>query len=223
MRDFIKKYLGPRFEEQGLDCEIWAGTIERGSYDAWVNTILRDEDAAKFIKGLGFQWAGKGCVQKTNVSWPDFPMVQTENECGDGLNTWGHAIHVFNLLWHYITNGVSAYVYWNMVLQPFGGSTWGWKQNAMVTVDPATLEVTYNPEFFVMKHFAGFVRPGAKVCRVTGSWAGNAVAFENTDGTKAVMICNPLQDDHTFVLDLDGEIVEAVLPAGSVNTFAVGA
>ncbi len=28
MRDFIREYLGPRFREAGVACEIWAGTID---------------------------------------------------------------------------------------------------------------------------------------------------------------------------------------------------
>ena len=94
------------------------------------------------MSGVGLQWAGKGALQRAAASWPEQRIMQTENECGEGLNTWEYAHYVFRLFHHYITNGVSAYVYWNMVLPPGGRSTWGWPQNSMTTVDSETGRVT---------------------------------------------------------------------------------
>jgi glucosylceramidase len=165
MRDFIRDHLGPRFEAAGEPCEIWAGTIERGQlvgwqpetldsecYHSWLHTILDDPAARRFVKGVGYQWAGKGALAHTRAEWPDLPVIQTENECGEGKNTWSYAFYVFDMLWQYFSQGCRAYVYWNMILPPGGESTWGWKQNTLVTVDGATGAVTYNPEFHVMRH-----------------------------------------------------------------------
>ncbi|MGQ0603614.1 MAG: glycoside hydrolase family 30 protein, partial [Anaerolineales bacterium] len=154
MRDFIRDYLGPGFRAAGVACEIWAGTLERPDYDAWAHTILRDPCARQFVAGVGYQWAGKGAVQRTHQSWPELRLMQTENECGDGENTWTYAHYVFNLAHHYLSNGVNSYMYWNMLLPPSGRSTWGWHQNSLITIDPVQQTVTYNPEFYVMKHFA---------------------------------------------------------------------
>lgn len=101
------------------------------------------------MSGVGYQWAGKGAVQRTHQSWPDLRLLQTESECGEGSNTWEYAHYVFTLLHHYLSNGVNGYVYWNMVLPPGGRSTWGWPQNSMLTVDATLQTVTYNPEFYV--------------------------------------------------------------------------
>ncbi|HXV30603.1 MAG TPA: glycosyl hydrolase, partial [Sinorhizobium sp.] len=88
MRDFIRDDLGPAFRAAGLDTEIWAGTIERGDFNGWAGTIFSDPEAAAYIKGVGFQWAGRHAVQRTRQAYPDLPIVQTENECGDGANGW---------------------------------------------------------------------------------------------------------------------------------------
>ena len=117
IRDFIRDDLGPAFEAAGLDTEIWAGTIERGDFNEWAGTILSDPTTAKYIKGLGFQWAGKHGVQRTRQAYPDLPIIQTENECGDGNNDWDYAHYVFDLIQHYLSNGAEAYLYWNMVLE----------------------------------------------------------------------------------------------------------
>jgi glucosylceramidase len=218
MRDFIRDYLGPGFERLGIDCEIWAGTIERGDFNKWGHTILSDPVARRYIAGMGYQWAGRDAVQRTHESWPNLRLMQTENECGEGKNDWEHAFHVFDLFQHYITNGVSAYVYWNMVLAPGGRSTWGWTQNSMICIHPETKEVTYNPEFYVMKHFSHFILPGARRAILNGPWTANAVAFENPDGALAVIIKNPQSSVGFVRLQWAENTREVQLPAQSINT-----
>mgnify|MGYP001811335259 CR=1 FL=1 len=122
---------------------------------------------------------------------------------------------------HYHVNGASAYVYWNMVLEPEGRSTWGWKQNAMVTVDPGTGKMVFNPEFYVMKHFSHFIDPGAVRLETKGHWAGNAVAFRNPDGRRIVVVGNGLGRTRNITLASAGETVAFELPPMSWNTFVL--
>ena len=191
MRDFIRDYLGPMFRKARMDCQIWAGTIERADVNTWAQLILSDDKARAYITGVGYQWAGKGAVQRTRMAWPNLPMIQTENECGDGQNSWDYAHYVFDLFQHYISNGVEAYVYWNMILQDGGESTWGWKQNSMISINPEKRTFKYNPEFYVMKHFAAYVEPGSHVLDLEGTWSANAIAFRNCDGRIVYVIHNP--------------------------------
>lgn len=224
LREFIRDYLGPAFEKHGLDTEIWLGTINApdpwqelmkkttSDFDTYANTVLSDPEAYKYVKGVGYQWAGKYAIQRTVQSYPELRYMQTENECGDGNNSWDYAKYVFNLYQHYFVNGVNSYIYWNMVLEPKGRSTWGWEQNAMVTVEPDLKQAVNNPEFYVMKHFAHFVAPGSRRIGLKGPWAGNSLAFELQDGGIAVIIANPFEDmrqlhlsdgvdTHTFELE----------------------
>jgi glucosylceramidase len=221
MRDFIRDYLGPLFQRENEPCEIWAGTLERSDVNAWVNPILCDARARAFVRGLGFQWAGKGAVQRAHQSWPELPILQTENECGDGHNTWAYAQYVFSLVHHYVANGAAGYVYWNMVLQPGGVSTWGWPQNSMITIDPDTGRVEYQPEFYVMKHFAHFVRPEAVALAVEGPWAANAVAFATPDSGILAVVANPFQQAVTVTLESGGASRSLRLPADSFNTICL--
>lgn len=214
LRDFIRDYLGPAL--RGRDCEIWLGTLNTDDYNGFVHTVLGDPTANRYVAGVGFQWAGKGAIQRTHASWPDKRLMQTENECGDGRNTWEYAEYVFGLLQHYLTNGANAYVYWNMVLETGGRSTWGWNQNSMITVDPRSRRVTWQPEFYVMKHFSGFIVPGARRLVVTGPWAGNSVAFVNPDGARVLVVHNPFPA--AAELRVAGGPA-ARLPARSFNTF----
>jgi len=221
LRDFIRDYIGPLFTREQLECEIWFGTLNTDDYDAFPNLALSDPAAKQYIAGVGVQWAGKGLVQRVHESWPDVRLMQTENECGNGQNDWEYAHYIFSLFRHYISNGVNAYVYWNMVLPPGGLSTWGWKQNSMITVDPATGDVTYNPEFYVMKHFSRFITPGAVRLGLSGQWTGNSVAFANPDGSMVVVAGNPFADAKELTFGTEQESFTVIMPGYSFNTFII--
>ncbi|MBT2288790.1 glycosyl hydrolase [Paenibacillus albidus] len=213
LKVFIRDYLGPAFERHGLDTEIWLGTInapepwdewlkkKATDHDAFAAVVLSDPEAYKYVKGVGYQWAGKHAIQRTVQSYPELRYMQTENECGDGENTWFYAKYVFNLYQHYFMNGVNAYIYWNMVLEPKGRSTWGWEQNAMLTAAPHLSEVIRNPEYYVMKHFSHFTRPGWVRTGLKGPWSAHAVAFQAPEGGVTLIVANPFGDSRTLQLE----------------------
>jgi glucosylceramidase len=203
MRDFVRDYLGPCFAAAGEGCEIWLGTLERcgqagapDGFDHWVNLVLADPAARRYVRGIGYQWAGKWLMARTRAAWPEFPIVQTENECGNGSNTWEYAGYVFDLCQHYLAHGAVAYVYWNMVLPSGGESTWGWKQNSLFRIDRVSGQVHTNPEFWVLKHYAHAVVPGARRISTRGRLSAQAVAFANPDGSRVVVLKNPF--DHVL-------------------------
>jgi glucosylceramidase len=220
LRDFIRDHLGPRFKAEGLDCEIWLGTIERADFDAWVNVALSDPAARAFISGVGFQWAGQGAVQRTYDSYPELPILQTESECGDGQNSWAHAHHVFGLIRHYIANGAAGYLYWNLLLQPGGESTWGWPQNSLYTVTPDG-QLKRNPELFVMRHASSTVTAGSVRLGISGPLAGDALAFSRPDGATVILVANPLEQERTLELETPHGFVSAKLEPRSFNSLTI--
>ncbi|PKG22783.1 glycoside hydrolase family 30 protein [Niallia nealsonii] len=231
LQEFIRDYLGPAFEKHGLDTEIWLGTINgivnhlfqksASDYDQMANTVLSDSEAYKYIKGVGYQWAGKYAIQQTVQSYPELKYMQTENECGDGKNSWEYAQYVFNLYRHYFINGANSYIYWNMALEPFGRSTWGWEQNSMITADPETKEVIYNPEYYVMKHFSHYIVPGAVRIDTHGHWTGNALAFQNQNGSEVIVIANPFKEHRELCIKANDLLYKTILEPESFNTIII--
>ncbi|MCO7125162.1 glycosyl hydrolase [Sporolactobacillus shoreicorticis] len=233
LRDFIKIYLGPTFGKLGLDTEIWLGTInspledtemvkdETTDYPLITGTVLSDPETYQYVKGVTYQWAGKSVLQRTVQSFPELGYLQSESECGNGRNTWVYAEYVFNLYRHYISNGVNGYLYWNSVLNDGGESTWGWHQNSMISINPDNGEVTYNPEYYVMKHFAHFVKPGAHVLDYSGHLYGESVAFENPDAEIVVVMSNSMNSARDITISVKGQTYEAVVQAHSFNTFVI--
>ena len=220
---FIGKYLGPTFKKRGITTKIFLGTINSEtaeSYDKYVNAVLTDPDASSYVEGIGMQWMSRYMVPFVQESWPEVYTVQTENECGDGNNDWDYAKYIFNLFRHYLTYGVRAYTYWNPVLANGGMSTWGWRQNSMISV--ADGHYTLNHEYYVMKHFSRFIKRGAVRIPLHGHWTSDTAAFRNPDGQIVVVTQNPFEKAHTVHMQIGEERYDISLPADSINTLVIG-
>jgi glucosylceramidase len=237
LREFIRDYLGPAFREAGLSTEIWLGTINAPGcdfnrlifdkwatedYDYFANTVLTDDNALQYIAGVSYQWGGKIAIQRTFESWwPRVRLMQSENECGFGDNTWEYARYNWTMLKHYIGNGAESYLYWNMVLEPLGQSTWGDPQNAMITVNPTTQQAVFNPDFYVMKHFSSVIRRGAVRLGAVGSMAADSLLFQNPDGSYVIEAFNPFKHTKRLQVELEGESYAFDLEPQSFNSMLI--
>ena len=205
----------------GLDTDIFLGTLnaDEKTYNDYANRIFHDKDASRYCKGVSYQWNGKYCLPQTHESFPDKMLIQSENECGNGNNDWDYATYIYSLFRHYLTNGVSAYVYWNMILEQGGMSSWGWHQNSMVVIEDGHYKLT--PEFYVMKHFSRYIQPGAVRLCLTGPWTGTSTAFRNPDGSVVLNTYNPFPMAQSVSFTVDGETYSFQLEPGSINTMVL--
>ena len=213
---FIGEYLGPEFAKQKLETEIWLGTINDPSF-AKMDTVLSNIESAKYIRGVGYQWAGKEAIGETHQKYPEMKLMQSENECGDGSNDWDAAIHTWGLLKHYFNNGANSYMYWNMMLEKHGMSVWGWKQNAMISIDSLGNYV-YNPEYYLMKHFSHFVKPGARLLKTNYE---NALVFQNVEGEIILIIENDRKETVIKTIRIDNKQLKVTLKPESFNTVSI--
>lgn len=213
---FIADYLGPRFEKENRQVNIWFSTLNVGD-PQYMRTALQNKKALKYIKGMGFQWDGKKSISTIYKEFPNMRLMQTENECGGGENNWNSALHTWDLMKTYLKNGAEAYTYWNFVLQTPGVSYWGWVQNSMITIDANTRQVVYNPEFYLMKHFSHFVEAGAYNIKTTGY--DDVLAFQNPDGSYIAVVANHLDQSRNLTLEIGEKKVRVTLKANSFNTF----
>jgi glucosylceramidase len=212
---FIGKYLGPKLEADQPGVDIWLGTIERPQIER-IDTILNDPNAGNYIKGIGFQWAGKDAIPQVKDKYQGYKLMQTETECGDGSNDWKAAEHTFGLMKHYFNNGANAYMYWNMILNETGKSQWGWKQNSMISIDSLTKAVNYHPEFYLMKHFSHYIQSGSY--KVESSDPG-CLAFKTDGGLVIVYYNQGAKVTRSFVIG--GQHFKAELNEQSFNTFFI--
>ncbi|MBU2997984.1 hypothetical protein KO500_16195 [Cellulophaga baltica] len=217
---FIADYLGPKFKTDGLDTEIWLGTVERPQIER-VENVLEYKNTKNYVTGVGFQWAGKGAIEGVHAKYPEMELMQTETECGDGSNDWKAAEHTFDLMKHYFKNGANSYMYWNMVLDETGKSQWGWKQNSMISIDSKTKAITYNPEFYLMKHLSAYVAPGSVKLAATGGDDDTIVFYNEAENKVVVLTYNNEDQNRELNFKINDKEINALLDAKSFNTFTV--
>lgn len=216
---FIGNYLGPAIKEKFPDTEIWYGTYERPSVEN-IDTIMQDPVISQYISGVSFQWAGKQAIPGVHKKYPGLRLMQSETECGRGTNDWAAAEYTFSLMKHYFENGISVYSFWNSVLDETGKSMWGWKQNSMITVNSTTKEVVYNPEFYLLKHFSHYIRPGAKKVKTEGENSG-LLAFQNPDNSLVLIIGNKQEAAAETTIGIGEKRLTVILEPHSFNTFII--
>jgi len=214
---FIGSYLGPALDKEKV--QIMFGTMERPNI-ALVDTIINDPLAGKYIKGIGFQWAGKKAIADAHQKYPNMRLYQSEQECGDGKNDWKYCSYAWTLMKHYLDNGANAYMYWNLSLDKDGFSRWGWRQNSLVSVDLMKKTFVYNFEYYLLKHVSHFVMPGARLLDTNGV-NSNMLAFVNPDKSIVVVVRNDEKAAKKINLKIGEIAINPLLKADSFNTFVV--
>lgn len=159
---FNSEYLAPTLKKAYPDVELILGTINTNRYD-YIDKILSDSTMLKSVSGVGFQWEGGQIIPRIREKYPKLRIIQTESECGWGSFDWKGAEHTFGLINHYLGNGTEEYTFWNAILSDDGLSTWGWKQNALIRVNSKEGNAIFTPEYYAVKHYTHFVRPGSKI------------------------------------------------------------
>ena len=217
LAEFIGNYLGPAMKKQQV--EIMFGTMERPN-EALVDTVLNDAKAGKYIKGIGFQWAGKDAIAGLHKRYPNMKLYQSEQECGDGKNDWDYCRYAWGLMKHYFNSGASAYMYWNISLEKGGYSRWGWQQNSLITVDVPAKTYRFNHEYYLMKHFSHYIKPGAKMIETAGVFK-NLLAFINPDKSVVFIAQNETDNPTELSVKVGSSFFSTNLKPGSFNTFLV--
>lgn len=213
------RHLGPVMTARGV--EVFLGTLERPD-ERMAEAVIEDDVAGPFIAGVGAQWHGKGAVPILHRHRPELRIYQTEQECGDGRNDWRYARFAWTLMRHFLSNGATAYQYWNMALLEGGISRWGWAQNSLVVVDPDTRAYRFTHELQLLKHVSHFVAEGAEVIP-TKSYTGfdEQLAFRNPDGSIVLVLHNAQRVEQRVDVLLGGRVLSPVLPADSFSTIVL--
>ena len=231
LAEFIGDYLGPTLKKQNKPIELWVGFNGDGRYNGNnVNdrliTVLENEKANAYLTGIAYQYDSRNQTAVANELYPDKKLMQSESRCYGGKNTWGEAMDLYKWMKQYLDGGANQYFAWNMILNETGKSSWDWAQNAPVTVNSKSGEVTYNGEFYVYKHFSHFVKPGAKRVATSGMW-GDRIAFVNPDGSVVLVMANSSDRDievsisAAFAGLTHRDSFKVELPARSFSTFVL--
>jgi glucosylceramidase len=122
-----------------------------------------------------------------------------------------------------LNNWVDGWVDWNMVLDTQGGPNWfkNWCV-APVIVDPEKDEVYFTPLYYTMAHFSKFMRPGAvKIgCQISTKDL-MATAVKNPDGTTAVVIFNPTDQEKAIEINQNNKKATISINAKALQTIVI--
>jgi glucosylceramidase len=217
LRDFIRDYAGPAFAERNVPAKLWFGTITNNRFE-WFKTILDDPGVMQTIGGAGLQYSSRDVAARIHATYPNLLLMQTETRCFNGHNDWFDAEETFRNMLAFFRGGVSAYMYWNMVLDQTGLSSWAWSQDSTVVVDVYDGTVVYTPQFVLMKHLTAFVKPGAVFLKPTSD-GDPALAFKTADGAIVVVVMNSNRYDRTAEIHVGEMMAKMNLPARSFSTF----
>ncbi len=122
-----------------------------------------------------------------------------------------------------LNNQVDGWIDWNMVLDKQGGPNWfkNWC-TAPVIVDPEKDEVYFTPLYYTMAHFSKFIRPGAvRIGFENPDKELMVTAAKNKDGSIAVVIFNPTENEKQITLSLNGKTTHIKISAKALQTVII--
>ena len=122
-----------------------------------------------------------------------------------------------------LNNWVDGWVDWNMVLDRQGGPNW--KKNwcvAPVIVDPEADELYFTPLYYTLAHFSRFIRPGStRIGFVNPEERLQMTAVKNKDGTIAVVVFNPTEEEIDFTINLIDKSSPTRISAKAIQTILI--
>jgi glucosylceramidase len=222
----IRDQLGPAMEQAKLKTKIliYDHNWDRPDYPT---TILSDPAAAKYVAGTAFHCYG-GEVSAQSTVHDRFPEKGFwETECSGGTWQTGNLLAVTaQLLIESTRNWAKSVVLWNMVLDQKNGPNAGGCATCrgLLTVDHSVspAKVIRTLDYYAMGQASKFVSPGAQRIDSTdfGRQSLESVAFQNQDGSIALLVLNNAAQDSKFDVSWRGESFSYSLPAGAFVTFS---
>lgn len=216
-RDFVRDYLGPTFENAGLgdkNIVIWDHNRDLISHRA--NTVFEDEEAAKYIWGIGFHWyetwAG-GAPKWDNLAtiqeaYPEVKLLFTEG-CQEGFKRkhyqrWSNAERYGESMINDFNCGTVGWTDWNILLDENGGPNHvGNFCFAPIHANTAKDELIITPSYYYIGHFSKFIKLGAKRLSTTTSHTDIlATSFLNPDGDMLTVVMNKTKNliDYNLII-----------------------
>ena len=241
--ELIKSYVAPQLKASGLTTKIQFGeSSNRPEALQKFPAGLDDPEVRKNVNSLtihGYDWDKFSTLTELHNRYPELPIWQTEvcyakddlippngpaklpvYDFGDG-EFWG------NMIMNDMKNWVSAWIYWNMILDEKGGP---WLiaiehgnpdknyQHPVVIIDRITKKVSYTGLYYYLSHFSRFVRPGAYRINCTGGSSQlNFAAFRNIDGSIVLNIINNNNETECQISWMN-KMINQKLKAHSITT-----
>jgi glucosylceramidase len=235
-RDFIKNYLGPTLQKQGLgDKKLIAWDHNRDLIFQRASVILEDAQAAKYVWGIGFHWYETwtgGPMQFDNLklvsqAFHGKNLLFTEG-CKeafnmDSVNNWSLGERYGYSMINDFNNGTVGWTDWNILLDEKGGPNHvGNFCFAPVHADTRTGKLVYTNAYYYIGHFSKFIHPGAKRIAASSNRAQlQTTAFANANGSLVVIVMNTTDKKIPYHLWMKGSAADTESLPHSITTLII--
>jgi glucosylceramidase len=235
-RDFIKNYLGPALQKNGLASKkLIAWDHNRDLLFQRASVLLKDKEAAKYVWGIGFHWYETwtgGPMQFNNVklvkdAFPSINLIFTEG-CKekfsyDSIYNWSLGERYGNSILNDFNSGTTMWTDWNVLLDETGGPNHvGNLCFAPIHANVKTGELMYTNAYQYIGHFSKYIQQGAKRIAASTSRAQlQSTAFKNPDGSIVVIVLNMTDQKINYHLWLNGEAATTESLPHSISTLII--
>lgn len=237
-RDFIKTALGPKLTAAGLNTKVYVFD-HNYNYDNLADqndypiNIYNDADASKYITGAAYHNYGGNRSELNDIyaKNPSKELIFTETSIGtwnDGHNLQTRLMEdMAEVALGTVNNWCKAVIVWNLMLDTDRGPNRdGGCQTCYGAVDITTdyKTITRNSHYYIVGHLSAVVKPGATRIGTTGYTASGITysAFENTDGSYAVVLLNNLNETKKITLSDGTRFFTYDVPAKAVVSYRWG-
>ena len=224
---FLRDHLHPALAAHGLDnieVFIWDHNKER-LYERVCGTV--DDTTKDMIAGAAFHWYSGDhfdALDLVRQQYPDLKLITSEScieyRFLDKENVFDNAAKLAHELIGDLNHGICAFYDWNILLDEKGGPNHvgNWCHAAFLydkekkILRPQLLQKYYY-------HFAFFIAPGAKrigVSKYTDKL--EVTAFQNPNGTIAVVMFNREKEPIPVNLRIGGQLVELTVKGKTIAT-----
>ena len=221
---FIKQSLGPAFESAEIKTKIIVYD-HNADHVEYPISILDDADANKYVDGSAFHLYGGqiDALAELYKAHPDKNIYFTEQWVGAPSNLKGDFNwHINNLIIGASRNWCKTVLEWNLAAdenqQPH---TDGGCLNCLGAITIVGNEVERNTAYYIIAHASKFVPTGS--VRIESNMVEGLpnVAFKTPEGKCVVIVQNTKSINQRFNIDVNGERIQANLPAEAVASIVV--
>lgn len=234
--EFLQNHLVPQFKEASLNTKIYLFD-HNYNYDniadqkGYPMNIYDAGIDSEMVAGAAYHNYGgdKSELLKVQSRYPEREMVFTETSIGtwnDGHNLEKRLIDdMREVALGTVNNGCKAVIVWNLMLDSERGpNREGGCQTCYGAVDIDISDystITRNSHYYIISHLSSVVKPGAVRIGTSGLSDPGIIhsAFENSDGTYAVVLLNNAPDSKSITLDDGNKHFTYEVPAGSVASY----
>lgn len=226
---FLSGYLYPQLRSEGLtDVEVYIWDHNKDNLFDRAEQVIAP-DVREMVAGMAFHWYSGDhfdALRLVRERFPELKLVFSEgcieysrfdDDQLKNAQMYGHDM-IGNL-----AAGMNGFLDWNICLDEKGGPNYVSNYcEAPVICDTKQDTVSYKLSFYYISHFSRYIQPRAKrIATTVYSDKLEQVAFQNPDGSVAVVVLNRSGEELHLILRLAGKLFKSMAPAGSISTFVI--